>query len=179
MAGPAGSGKWRAFLFDHVTHSRLVGMACLETISSIQRGNATVREEVDEGPGTRRPAEPSINGVKNLFAQAASLVFRQHGDVRHLKDGAAISNDATHAHRPALMFDNNGKQCVGKRNPDNLLTPGRETSSRAKRAVLCDSGIAHRDLILRHHSTLSANFRDARDGHFLVVAVISIRGASI
>jgi hypothetical protein len=98
-------------------------------------------------------------------------VFRQDGDVRHLKDGAAIADDATHAHRATPIFDNDSEERVGKRNPDNLFTSGRQTSSCAERAVLCDSGIAHGDLIFRHHSLLSANFRDARDCHFLMAAV--------
>jgi hypothetical protein len=98
-------------------------------------------------------------------------MLRQHCDVRHLKDSAAIADDTTHAHGAGPIFDDDCKECVGKRNARNLFTSGREASPRAERAVLGNGGIAHGDLILWHPSTLSAHFRDARDCHFLVVAV--------
>jgi hypothetical protein len=48
------------------------------------------------------------------------------------------------------VFDDDGKEGVGKRKAHNLFTARRETSPSTERAVLCNGGIAHGDFILWH-----------------------------
>ena len=77
-------------------------------------------------------------------------MFREHRNIGYLEDGAAIADDATHAHRTALMFDNDRKKRVGKRNADYFFTTRREASPCAERAVFRYGRVAHCDLVLLH-----------------------------
>src|SRR5258708_39617555 len=97
MAGAERSRQEAVALFHHVAHSRLVGIAWPEAVSRVERGDAAVCEEIDEGSGTRGLPKPGVDGVEDLLSQPSPLVFRGHGNVRHLKDGAAIADNATHA----------------------------------------------------------------------------------
>ena len=150
MAGAERSRQEAVALFHHVTHSRLIGIALPEAVSRVERGDAAVCEEVDEGSGARRLPKPGVDGVEDLLSQPSPLVFREHRDIGYLEDGAAIADDTTHAHGTPTMFDNDRKKCVGKSDADDLFTTRREASPCTERAVLRYGRVAHCDLVLLH-----------------------------
>src|ERR1700761_9639134 len=121
MAGVERSRQGADALFHHVAHSRLIGIAWTEAVSRVERGDAAICEEIDEGSGTRGLPKPGVDGVEDLLSQPPSLVLREHGNVRHLKDGAAIADDATHAHCVAPVFDNDSEKRVGKSDADDFF----------------------------------------------------------
>jgi hypothetical protein len=151
MAGAERSRQEAVALFHYVAHSRLVGIAWPEAVSRVERGDAAVCEEINEGSGTRGLPKPGVDGVEDLFSQASSLVFREHRNIGYLEDGAAIADDTTHAHGTPAMFDNDSEEGVGKRNANDLLTTRREASPCTERAVLRYGRVAYCDFVLLHH----------------------------
>jgi hypothetical protein len=150
MAGAERSRQEAVALFHHVAHSRLVWIAWPEAVSRVERGDAAVCEEIDEGSGTRRLPKPGVDSVEYLLSQPSSLVFREHRDIGYLKDGAAIADDATHAHGAPAMFDNDSEKRVGKSDVDDLFTTRREASACTERAVFRYGRVAYCDLVLLH-----------------------------
>src|ERR1700761_8385739 len=156
MAGVERSRQGADALFHHVAHSRLIGIAWPEAVSRVERGDAAVCEEIDEGSGTRRLPKPGVDGVEDLFSQPSPLVFREHVNVRHLKDGAAIADDATHANGTPAMFDHDGEERIGKRNANDLWTTRREACPCTESTVLRYGRDTYCDLVLLHRHFRSA-----------------------
>jgi hypothetical protein len=68
MAGAERSRQEAVALFHHVAHSRLVWIAWPEAVSGVERSDAAICEEIDEGSGTCGLSKPGVDGVEDLLS---------------------------------------------------------------------------------------------------------------